>query len=397
MARKKQPTKVKEPIHIRTKQLANGNRSIYFDTYWHGKRSYEFLKGMFLIPENDPTAARLNAKTMQAVNAIKAKRITELMDGTADLKAKEDRDLLLKDWMEWYSNEKKKLGQSERNYKSIICCARHLEHWMGERAYKSMKLVDVDTDFCQDFIMYLTTAPANLGVVLTKKDGTFTQKKHKILAKSTQNLYYIQFAAAMNMAAKKHKILESPCKAVDASYKELIKPDDPKVAYLDIDELKRMEETPMRQQEVKRAFLFACYCGLRISDVEALKWGNIKIDTISVRMKKTDEDIDIPLSANAKKWLPKRNGKKDSELVFTLPCRTCIGKDIDRWARRAKVEKHITPHVARHTFGTTLITMGADLYTTSKLLGHHSLKTSEIYAEVVEKKKRNAIDLLDKI
>lgn len=397
MSRKKTPTKIKEPIHVRTKKLANGNQSIYLDSYWQGKRTYEFLKGYFLIPETDTASKQLNATTMKAVNAIKAKRITALMDGTAEQKAKEDKDLLLKDWMEWYSNEKKKLGQSERNYKSILCCARQIEHWIGERAYKSMKLVDVDTEFCENFILYLQSAPCNLGVVFINKEGKSVQKKHKVLAKSTQNLYYIQFAAAMNMAAKKHKIAESPCKEVDASYKDLIKREESKVAYLDADELKRLEETPMSQEQVKHAFLFACYCGLRISDVEALTWGNIKKDTISVHMIKTDEDIDIPLGRKAKEWLPKRNGKKDSDLVFSLPCRTCISKDLERWGKRANIDKHITFHVSRHSFGTGLITAGGDLYTASKLLGHHSLKTTEIYAEIVAKKKRHAIDLLDRI
>lgn len=397
MSRRKIPTKVKEPIHVRTKKLANGNQSIYLDRYWQGKRSYEFLKGYFLIPETDNASKLLNAQTMQAVNAIKAQRITALMDGTAGLKAKEDKYLLLKDWMEWYSNEKKKLGQSERNYKSIICCARQIEHWIGESAYKSKKLVDVDTEFCENFILYLQSAPCNLGVTFKNKEGKSVQKKHKVLAKSTQSLYYRQFAAAMNMAAKKHKMKESPCKDVDASYKKLIKPDDPKVAYLDIDEVKRLEATPMKQEQVKHAFLFSCYCGLRLSDVEALQWKNIKKDTISVHMKKTDEDIDIPLSERAKSFLPKRNGKKDSDLVFHLPCRTCIARDLERWGKRANLSKHLTFHVSRHSFGTGIISAGGDLYTASVLMGHHSLKVTKGYAEVVAEKKRHAIDLLDKM
>lgn len=397
MSRKKTPTKVKEPIHVRTKKLANGNQSIYLDTYWNHKRSYEFLKGYFLIPETDTAAAMLNAKTMQAVNAIKAKRITALMDGTAGLKEKEDKDLLLKDWMEFYAAEKAKLGRSERNCKSILCAARHLSNMMGERAYKAMKLVDVDTEFCEDFINYLSTAPANLGVVFKKHDGTYSKPKAKTLAKSTASLYFVQFAAALRYAERKGKIVKAPTANVDRAYKKLIEPDDPDVAFLDIDELKRMEETPMRQEQVKHAFLFACYCGLRISDVEALRWGNLKDGNINVRMKKTDEKISVPIGANARKWLPKRNGKKDSELVFALPCRTCIGKDLERWAKRAGITKHVTPHVSRHTFATALISEGADLYTVSKLLGHHELKTTEIYAKLVDEKKRNAVSLLDNI
>ena len=54
-------------------------------------------------------------------------------------------------------------------------------------------------------------------------------------------------------------------------------------------------------------------------------------------------------------------------------------------------------HTSRHTFATTLLTMGADLYTTSKLLGHQTIKTTQVYAEIVNKKKIETVNLLDKI
>ena len=54
-------------------------------------------------------------------------------------------------------------------------------------------------------------------------------------------------------------------------------------------------------------------------------------------------------------------------------------------------------HTARHTFATTLLTLGADIYTTSKLMGHKNLRTTQIYAEVVNKKKVEAVNLMDKV
>lgn len=52
-------------------------------------------------------------------------------------------------------------------------------------------------------------------------------------------------------------------------------------------------------------------------------------------------------------------------------------------------------HVARHTFGTMMLTLGADLFTTSKLMGHTNIQTTEIYAKIVDKKKEEAINLID--
>ena len=54
-------------------------------------------------------------------------------------------------------------------------------------------------------------------------------------------------------------------------------------------------------------------------------------------------------------------------------------------------------HCSRHTFATTLLTLGADIYTTSKLLGHKNLRTTQIYAEVVSKKKAEAVNLMDNV
>lgn len=77
MPRKKQPKKVKEPIRLRMKDLADGSKSLYLDIYRNGKRTYEYLK-MYIIPETNRNARQQNETTMAAANAIKSKRIIEL-------------------------------------------------------------------------------------------------------------------------------------------------------------------------------------------------------------------------------------------------------------------------------------------------------------------------------
>lgn len=63
---------------------------------------------------------------------------------------------------------------------------------------------------------------------------------------------------------------------------------------------------------------------------------------------------------------------------------------IREWMIRAGVEKHITFHCARHTYATLQLTLGTDIYTVSKLLGHKSLKTTEVYAKIIDQKKKEA-------
>ena len=66
------------------------------------------------------------------------------------------------------------------------------------------------------------------------------------------------------------------------------------------------------------------------------------------------------------------------------------------WAANAGIQKDITFHTARHTFGTMMLTLGADIYTTSKLMGHTRIATTEIYAKIIDKKKNDAMGLIDK-
>ena len=71
--------KVKEPVRIRTKNLANGNKSLYLDVYSEGKREYVFLK-LYLIPGKSKADKEANRKTLELANAIKAKLIFELQN-----------------------------------------------------------------------------------------------------------------------------------------------------------------------------------------------------------------------------------------------------------------------------------------------------------------------------
>lgn len=108
MPRVKKPTKVKEPVRLRTKKLADGSQSLYLDIYRFGKRTYEYLK-LYLIPETDNNARRQNQATMNAANAIKSKRIIELTNGEAGIETKERVYLL--DWMNTYKENQAKRGK----------------------------------------------------------------------------------------------------------------------------------------------------------------------------------------------------------------------------------------------------------------------------------------------
>ena len=141
-----------------------------------------------------------------------------------------------------------------------------------------------------------------------------------------------------------------------------------------------------RNKTVKQAYLFSCYCGLRLSDMETLCWKDIICNDgrymIGKVQQKTSTPIYTPLSQSAVKWMPERKADdSDETLVFaTLPSRMTTNKILRQWVEKAGIDKKITYHTSRHTFGTMMMTVGADLYTTCKLMGHADVRTTQIYA-----------------
>ena len=261
----------------------------------------------------------------------------------------------------------------------------HTIIYKGEK----VRLCDVDKTYCIGFVDYLSTA------------YTTGRNKPKKLAASTAKLYYDTFVTALNQAVRDDYLSANPAdKLCKEDKRPILKKGDPRV-YLTEEEVLRLQETPCGNEMVKRAFFFSCFCGLRISDVDNMEWKDLVKEGDSwyfvKRIKKTDEPIHHPVPKIAMSYLPDRDNADASEQIFDLPRNTTVNSDIKRWAAKAGVEKNLCYHVSRHTFATLLLAKGADIYTTSKLMGHKSLRTTQIYAEIIDKKKVAAVNLLDDV
>lgn len=375
MPRVKKPAKVKEPIRLRMKELADGSKSLYLDIYRDGKRTYEYLK-MYIIPETDNNARKQNQVTMNAANAIKSKRIIELTNGEAGIENREKVFLL--DWMETYKENQAKRGKKDGN--QIKVTIRILKDFAGER----MTMDQIDKAFCQEYIDYLLTE---------------YRPKGKRVTNFTLHTYYRILNGALNAAVRAEIIKVNPFTKINNSDK--IRLPESKRSYMTIEEVKALIATPMKNEAVKHAYLFSCFCGLRVSDIIGLKWKDVFIDRgqyrLAVSMQKTKEPIYLPLSPEALKWMPERGDKMAEDHVFDLPNPSMMNLLIKPWAKAAGIDKRFTFHTARHTFATMMLTLGADLYTTSKLLGHSNVKTTQIYAKIVDSKKVEAVNLVDNV
>ena len=151
--------------------------------------------------------------------------------------------------------------------------------------------------------------------------------------------------------------------------------------------------------DVKRAFLFACFTGLRVSDLITLQWGDIEADTKQIihRMKKTGGVVYVPLNDTA--WglihgAPALHRVDERVFPGIANNDTASRGRLHEWARKAGVKKHIGWHTARHTFATMALESGGDIYTVSKLLGHTNVATTAIYAKATDRLRRAAVNAM---
>ena len=320
MPRVKKPTKVKEPVRLRTKKLADGSQSLYLDIYRFGKRTYEYLK-LYLIPETDNNARRQNQATMNAANAIKSKRIIELTNGEAGIETKERVYLL--DWMNTYKENQAKRGKKD-GYQ-IDITIRILKDYAGER----MLMDQIDKTFCQNYLDYLQSEYRSRG---------------KRVSNYTLHTYYRVLNGALNAAVRAEIIKSNPFTKISKS--EKIRLPESKRSYMTIEEVRALIATPMKNESVKGAYLFSCFCGLRISDIIKLQWKDVFVDRgqyrLSVSMQKTKEPLYPPISDEALKWLPERGEANDSDYIFPLTHEGTVNDTLQHWAKVAGITKHIS-------------------------------------------------------
>ena len=376
MKKSKQNLKPKEPVKLRAKRLANGNRSLYLDTYCEGRRSYEFLR-LYLIPEKTDSDKVINAAVLKAATAIKAKRILTVVSGKADIKL-DCEDMSAADWIGKIIEKKTGL----RSHSSISLMRRLKRHLAIHKP--NLRLKDIDRAFCVGFTDYLRSATA-----LNSK---------KKLTPATQYELLNALSITLNEAVREGMIARNPMCLLNAS--ERIKKPESTREYLNQEEVKgliRVSENNIKAGDDVAAFLFCCFCGLRYSDVAALKWENV-VDTaggkeIRITMNKTKRPVAIPLSMQASSLLPAKGEPTDRVFAFPSYCHTL--SKLRKLAIAAGIKKNVTFHVSRHTFATMMLTAGADIYTISKLIGHTDIRTTQIYSKVVDQKKHEAVALLD--
>ena len=352
MAKKRTKTKAKEPIKIWVKPLKSGNKAIYLRTYQAGSKgrgyTYERLKGLVLVDDkrgSDKEAKAKNEATLRTAMLIRCERIREWSMSYGNYQREMvTKDMLLKDWMLLYADQKRQQGQSGSHAANIQHALLHLIRYKGE----NIRMAQLDKVYCEGLVQYLAHAKT-IGTDVPKRG----EHHEKDLAKGTARLYYNTFVTALNEAVREGIIPENPTKLLKKEEKKLIGQGESRRCYLSIEEIRLLMATPCKDETVKQAFLFACFCGLRISDVRTLRWADIGKGTegyyISKLMVKTRYVVTVPLSENALSWMPARGQARADNKVFELPSFFSVNYRLKQWAREAGIDKPVTFHVSSHS------------------------------------------------
>jgi len=264
--------------------------------------------------------------------------------------------------VEFFSSLKdQKKGNTKRNWNNAL---RHFK--IFTKGF--IKLDDINIVFCENFQRYLL----------------------KNVSQNTACTYFSVFKKVLNIAVMRDFLDKNPASFVKNSKPEVVR------EFLTKKEIMKLTNTSIKKKNIRNAFLFSCFTGLRLSDVKNLKWNNINESILDIRQIKTKEPLRIKLSKSALNILSyqKEYSANDKGNIFNLLADNATNKHIKRWIKEAGIDKHITFHSGRHTFATLCLTYDIDIYTVSKLLGHTDIKHTQIYAKLIDKKRDEAVEKL---
>lgn len=345
-----------------------GKTSLYLDYYHKGKRKTEYLK-LYLNPSPKTTGEReSNKKTLQLAETIRAQRQIEVQNGIYGF---HDNEKMKGNFIAYIELLSEKRSGSSGNYGNWRSMLKHLKAFADPK----VTFAEIDKKFVQDFKDYLDC------------DAKATDSKK--LSQNSKYSYFNKLRAGLKKAVEDGILTKNPAEGVSA-----FKQGEPEREFLTLEELQSAVETECEIPQLKTAFIFSCLTGLRWSDIQKLTWLEIQHSTslghyIRFRQQKTKGVETLPISEQAVGILGEK--KDPTDRVFKgLKYSSWHNQKLQQWMMHAGITKSISFHCARHTYATLQLTAGTDIYTVSKLLGHRELKTTQIYAKVIDEKKKEA-------
>jgi len=370
-------------VKLRDKDISGNRKSLYLDFYPaipHPETGEptrrEFLKMYLFDKAKNPIDKQHNKETLQLAEQIRQKRENhlnkpEIYTGyeKEQLKIKERGE---QNFVEYFKSLADKRKAS--NHDNWLSAYNYLETFTKG----NLKFTDLNEKFCNEFKNYLLTTKSN-------------KSKKVTLAQNSAVSYFNKLKAALKQAYKDGYL------SSDLNSKiQPVKQAETQRNFLTIEELNSLVKTECSNPLLKRAAIFSALTGLRFSDIKNLIWGELEYIEgngyfIQFKQQKTKGIEMMPISEQAYNLLGDR--KEPTDKVFQgLTYSAYENKHLAKWIGLSGITKDITFHCFRHTFATLQLSKGTDIYTVSKMLGHRELKTTQVYAKIIDQTKREAAD-----
>ena len=378
------------------KILSDGRESLFLDYYFGYQMVYsekldrqvakkdrkrEFLKLYLWQAPRTPLERQQNKETVELAKKIRFERGQELLESMEGYRLKKERDINFLDYFQAYIDKytKKDIRMVEIALKRFIDFLNDTPEY--KKYAKKIKPEQITKDMVEAFTEYLQGRSVGEG------------------AKSI----YARFKKVIKYAIEHDAMLKNPCTGIT------IKVDDQQLRkeVLSPEEIQQLIATHYEHENpnIRRAFIFCLYCGLRYCDVKDLTFANVdfsnkllKFEQNKTKGHSASSGVVIPLNDGILKLIgePSDPDKRD-EVIFPLPSYEMCLKALRRWVKRAGINKHISWHCARHSFAVNILNSGANIKTVASLLGHSGLKHTEKYTRAIDSLKQEAINSLPEL
>jgi len=368
-------------VSLRQKAISKNRQSLYLDFYpaipHHdtGKPTRREFLGMYVLDKSkNPLDKQSNKETLQRAEQIRQKRENHLNKPEIYTGYEKEQLRLKQQGEQNFVTYFKDLAgkRKESNLKNWLSAFKYLEAFTEG----ILKFADLNEKKCNDFKEYLLTTKSNKSSKTT-------------LAQNSAVSYFNKVKAALKQAYKDGYLTS------DLNAKiEPIKQVETRRNFLTIEELNSLVKTECNNPLLKQAAIFSAITGLRFSDIKNLVWGNIEYISnegyiLKITTQKTKSVENIPISAQAYNLLGEP--KEPTRAVFEgLNYSAYENKHLYQWIGAAGITKDIKFHCFRHTFAVLQLSMGTQITTLQKMLTHKDLKTTMIYAKVMDSAKREA-------
>ena len=355
-------------VTVRKRPIKNGQASLYLDFYppirnpKTGRLSRREYLGFYIY--TNPTEKfqqEYNRSMLQKAELVKCRRTESIINEEFGFLDRSKGQESFLDYFKMRMNE----STNKANWKAAY---KHFENYAGGEC----RFFDLSVAYCQKFLDYMLSDKC--------------KRNDKLMMSTTANNHFVKLKAALRMAYEDGHIKENIAKKLVKA-----KGHGNKRQYLTKEELFALSKAECKSDVLRRAGLFSCLTGLRLSDCILLQWENIKKSSdggwvLDITTKKTKTDAILPISDEALALC----GERGESQVFKKLTPNLVAAHLKDWIEAAGITKHITFHCFRHTFATLQLAGGTDIYTVSKLLTHSNLATTQVYAEVVSELKRDA-------